>query len=89
MWRLIKEIDIMDDEAVLNYTIPVSSDSISEEKVRVLSSANYGGQKGTRTIQYLIQARDYIYSLRSTESAHKPKVYITVYLNTSSKVTKY
>ncbi|MBA7473121.1 hypothetical protein ES707_08455 [subsurface metagenome] len=40
----------MDDEAVLNYTIPVLSDSISEEKVRVLSSANYGGQKGTRTI---------------------------------------
>lgn len=40
----------MDDEAVLNYTIPVSSDSISEEKVRVLSSTNYGGQKETRTI---------------------------------------
>ena len=49
----------------------------------------FGGPKVTRTIQYLIQEVDYIYSLRLTKSAHKPKVYITVYSKTSSKVTTY
>lgn len=39
----IKEINITDGEAVLNYTIPLSPDGTSEEKVGVLRSINRGG----------------------------------------------
>ena len=33
----------MDDEAILDYMVPVLLDSLSEEKVRVLCSAYHSG----------------------------------------------
>ena len=52
----------------------------AKEAEKVLDFEAYSPPYRTRSIQSLIQAIDYIYSLRFTELAHKPKVYITVYL---------
>lgn len=45
----IKEVKVTGGEVLLTYTMPLPPDGISEERVGVLSSVHYGGDRGTRT----------------------------------------
>lgn len=40
----VKEVKVTGDEVLLNYTMPLPPEGISEEKVGVLSTVHYGGQ---------------------------------------------
>jgi hypothetical protein len=40
----IKEVKVTEDQVLLTYTIPLSTEGISEEKVGVLSTVQYGGR---------------------------------------------
>ena len=45
----VKEVKVTGDEVLLTYTMPLSPEGISEEKVGVLSTVQYGGRYWART----------------------------------------
>jgi site-specific DNA recombinase len=45
----VKEIVVTGDAVVLHYTIPLSSDGLTEEELGVPRIVHYGGEEGTRT----------------------------------------
>ena len=45
----VKEVKVTDSDVLLTYTLPMLPDSVTEEKVPVLSIVHYGGPLWTRT----------------------------------------
>ena len=45
----VKEVKVTGEDVLLTYTIPLTSEGISEEKTGVLSTVQYGGPLWTRT----------------------------------------
>jgi len=45
----VKEVKVTGDEVLLTYTMPLPPEGISQERVGVLHSVRYGGDRGIRT----------------------------------------
>lgn len=43
----VKEVNVTGDDVLLTYTIPLTPEGISEEKIAVLSNVQYGGRYRT------------------------------------------
>lgn len=70
----VKEIKVTGNEAVLTYTAPLPPQGLTEEKLRVLSSVQYGGADGIRT-HYLLNANQALSQMSYSPPEKQHKLY--------------
>lgn len=65
----VKEIKVTGNDAVLTYTAPLPPQGLTDEKLRVLSSVQYGGAEGIRTPD-LLRAKEALSQLSYSPVLH-------------------